>query len=218
MLRLEGTAVKSPFAIAPATGLGAFALVGIGCSAGCVPILKELASYFDKRWRAAFVVTTHIGAHESYLPELLQKDCSLHVAHAEDFDLLEPHRVYIAPPDRHLIVRRAHLRLDNGPRQNWTRPAIDPMLCSGADHYGPVMTGVLLTGHLSDGAAGLHRVRHRGGMTIVQDPAEAPASDMPANAMRKIDPDYVVAVKDMRDALEHCIATNLAARMEAAHD
>src|SRR4051812_3772796 len=127
MLRLEGTAVKSPFAIAPATGLGAFALVGIGCSAGCVPILKELASYFDKRWRAAFVVTTHIGAHESYLPELLQKDCSLHVAHAEDFDLLEPHRVYIAPPDRHLIVRRAHLRLDNGPRQNWTRPAIDPM-------------------------------------------------------------------------------------------
>jgi two-component system chemotaxis response regulator CheB len=122
-------------AFRPAIGPGAFALVGIGCSAGCLPILKELASYFDKRWPAAFVVTTHIGARESYLPELLQKDCPLHVAHAKDFDLLEPHRIYIAPPDRHLIVRPAHLRLDGGPRQNGSRPAIDPMLCSGADYY-----------------------------------------------------------------------------------
>jgi two-component system chemotaxis response regulator CheB len=210
--------VRSPFAAAPPIGTGAFALVGIDCSAGCVPILKELTSYFDRSWPAAFVVTCHIGARESYLPEILQENCPLRVARVRDFDRLEPHRIYIAPPDRHLIVRAAHLRLDHGPRQNWCRPAIDPMLCSGADSRGSAMTGVLLTGYLADGAIGLQRVHQRGGKTIVQDPAEAPASDMPTNAMRKVEPDYVVGVKKMKDALAQCIETNIAAGMEAAHD
>jgi len=118
----------------------------------------------------------------------------------------------------HLIVHAAHLRLDHGPRQNWSRPAIDPMLCSGADSHGPAMTGVVLTGYLSDGAIGLQCVHHRGGKTIVQDPAEAHASDMPTNAIRKIEPDYVIGLKEMKNALEECITTNVAARMEAAHD
>jgi len=196
------------------TGQRPFALVGIGCSAGCVPILVELIATFDRSWPAAFVITLHIGPRESFLPEILQKECSLHVAHAKNYDLLEAHRVYIAPPDRHLIVHAAHLGLDTGPRQNWTRPAIDPMLCSAADTHGPAMTGILLTGHLSDGAIGLECVHRQGGKTIVQDPAEAPASDMPINAMRKIGPDYVIGVKDMKDALELCIMTNLEARME----
>jgi two-component system chemotaxis response regulator CheB len=104
----------------------------------------------------------------------------------------------MAPPDHHLIVEPGYMRLTRGPRENWARPAIDPLFRSAARAYGPSVIGVILTGMLNDGSAGLRAV---GGIAVVQDPADAAAPDMPWNALRHAGADYRVKLAAMPQLL-----------------
>jgi two-component system, chemotaxis family, protein-glutamate methylesterase/glutaminase len=122
----------------------------------------------------------------------------LRAVHAAQRTVIRPGLIYMAPPDHHLIVEPGYMRLTRGPRENWARPAIDPLFRSAARAYGPSVIGVILTGMLNDGSAGLRAV---GGIAVVQDPADAAAPDMPWNALRHAGADYRVKLAAMPQLL-----------------
>src|SRR5439155_5684183 len=105
-------------------------------------------------------------------PRILTRAGALAAVHAADGESIVPSRIYIAPPDHHLLIMRGHVRLVRGPKENGNRPAVDPMFRSAAIAYGPRVVGVVLTGNLDDGTAGLAAVKRRGGLAIVQEPEE----------------------------------------------
>ncbi len=109
--------------------------------------------------------------------------------------------VYIAPPDVHLLVEHGRLRLVRGPKENRHRPAIDPLFRSAAYSYGARVIGVILSGNLDDGASGLAAIKERGGISIVQDPAEAPFPEMPRNALKERRADYCLPVEQISPLL-----------------
>ncbi|MGC2076150.1 MAG: chemotaxis protein CheB, partial [Xanthobacteraceae bacterium] len=121
---------------------------------------------------------------------------------ASDGDVLKKGRIYIAPPNRHLIVDGHRLALGEGARENHARPAIDPMLRSAAVCCGARTVGVVLTGTLGDGASGLWAVKRAGGISVVQDPTDAAFSEMPLTALNRVQPDHVVPLADMPALLD----------------
>jgi two-component system chemotaxis response regulator CheB len=194
-------------------------IVVIGCSHGCVAALQHLALAFDPQWRTSIFITIHIGCQESSLPQLLGRNCRMLVSHAKDLELIERGRVYIAPPDRHLCIEQTYMRLSHGPRENWTRPAIDPMFRSAARSHDSGVIGILLTGHLYDGVNGLHAIHGSGGCTIVQDPSDAVSPDMPRNALSRMQPDYVRRLRDIPGAITDCLVemSDLPKRVGGTH-
>ncbi|WP_238193224.1 chemotaxis protein CheB [Methylobacterium frigidaeris] len=171
--------------------MSGFAIVVIGASLGGVHALQELAAGLNPRTPAAFFVVQHIGRHPSVLPAILNRCCALPVMHACNGQTFRAGHIYVAPPDHHLLLKQHEICLSRGPRENFARPAIDPLFRSAACGYGPKVIGVLLTGRLSDGAAGLHEIRERGGLAIVQHPVEAVCPDMPVSALQHAGADYV---------------------------
>ena len=109
--------------------------------------------------------------------------------------------VYVAPPDHHLLIEPGSVRLSKGPRENRFRPAIDPLFRSAAQVYGAGVIGVVLTGNLDDGTAGLWTIKQLGGITIVQDPEEALFPSMPTSALRQVEVDHVVPVQEIAPLL-----------------
>jgi two-component system chemotaxis response regulator CheB len=132
-----------------------------------------------------------------YLSDVLELASHLRVTRAIDGQPIEPGCVYVAVPDHHLLVIDGTVRLGNGPRENMTRPAIDPLFRSAALSYGPRVIGVILSGMLNDGASGLHAVKACGGTAIVQHPLDALSDQMPLAALEAVDPDGVVAAQDL---------------------
>jgi two-component system chemotaxis response regulator CheB len=132
------------------------------------------------------------------------------VAFAQPGDAILPGRILIAPPDHHLLVRRSLIGLSRGPAENWARPAIDPLFRTASAAYGPRVIGVIMTGMLTDGTAGLIAVRKAGGLGVVQDPAEAAHSTMPASALAHAGADYCCKLAQMPSLLER-LAENIAA-------
>jgi len=177
-------------------------IVVIGASAGGVSGLIEVARQLPADLPAAVLVTVHVGQGPSRMPQVLSRVGPLPAAHASDGEPILPGRIYIAPPDYHLLVRNGHLELSHGPRENHTRQAIDPLFRSAARAYGPRVIGVILSGALSDGAAGLMAVVDRGGTAIVQDPAEAFMPGMPASALQAIKTELVLPLGDIARAIE----------------
>ena len=116
---------------------------------------------------------------------------------AGDKDPIRPGNVYIAPPDYHLLVERRSFALSTDERVNYARPSIDVLFESASDAYGPRLIGIVLTGANHDGAAGLARIKRRGGVAIVQDPGEAEAAAMPAAALAATEADAVLALADI---------------------
>jgi two-component system chemotaxis response regulator CheB len=173
-------------------------VLAVGTSAGGVEALLFLAKRFPRDFPASVLVTIHLPRHgPSSLDGILSRAGPLPAAFATDNDVLRKGRIYIAPPDRHLIVDDGRLSLGEGPRENNTRPAIDPMLRSAAACCGPRAIGVVLTGTLGDGASGLWAVGQCGGVTVVQDPKDAEFAEMPLTALNRAKPDHVIGLADM---------------------
>jgi len=173
-------------------------IVAIGTSAGGVEALLFLAKNLQRDLPASVLLTIHLPGHpRSSLDDILSSAGVLPAKFAQDGEILRKARIYIAPPDRHLLVDGNRLCLGEGPRENNSRPAIDPMLRSAAVCCGSRTIGAVLTGTLGDGASGLWTVRRAGGITVVQDPADAAFSEMPLTALNRAKPDHVVRLKDM---------------------
>ncbi len=179
-----------------------FAVVVIGASMGGVEALRRLAAGLRPDIPAAFLAVQHIGRCVSELPQLLERSGALPAAHAVQGEAIGPGKIYVAPPDHHLTLQGRRMRLTRGPRETWARPAIDPLFRSAAREAGRSAIGVILTGTLSDGTAGLRAIRAAGGLAVVQDPADAFASEMPRNALRHAGADYCVPLADIPDLLE----------------
>ena len=145
-------------------------------------------------------ITVHIGANRSFLPRILSQSSRLPVSFAGHEDGFG-NAVYLAPADRHLIIGRNKVSLSEGPRENHTRPAIDPMFRSAAQNHGARVIGILLTGYLYDGVNGLHEIHRAGGRTIVQHPTDAEVPDIPLNALRRLSPDYLLPVSEIPGAV-----------------
>ena len=181
-------------------------VLAIGTSAGGFGALRYLARNFPADLDATVLVTIHLSSQfPSALDEILTASGPLPASFAADGDALEKGRIYIAPPERHLIVDASCLRLGLGPRENGARPAIDPMFRSAALCCGPRSVGVILTGTLGDGASGLRALRLCGGITVVQDPLDAAFPEMPATALSRSSPSHVMDLAGMPDLLRSLV-------------
>ena len=168
-------------------------IILIGASAGGVEALTNLVGELASDIPAAVCVTLHFPAGgSSALPKILGRSGALRAVHATDHLQIEEGMIYIAPPDHHLLLFRDRLRLYRGPRENGSRPAVDPMFRSAALAYGPRCIGVVLSGNLDDGTSGLLAITRRGGIAVVQDPEDAMFSSMPQSAIDHVNVDYVV--------------------------
>jgi two-component system chemotaxis response regulator CheB len=119
------------------------------------------------------------------------------VSDAVDGTALRPGNVYLAPPDRHMIVGQERIHLSDGQHEKGRRPAVDPLLRSMAMTFGPRTIGVVLSGDLDDGVAGLLAVHRAGGVTVVQSPDDARCPGMPGAAVKAVPVDHVVPVSSM---------------------
>lgn len=176
-------------------------IIAIGASAGGVEALLAMASRLPPHLAAPIVVVLHIGAHRSLLPELLSAKGPNPAVFAQTGMVPQPGMIYVAPPDQHVLVQGGELVLMRGPKEHHARPAINPLFRSVALDMGPRVIGVVLTGLLDDGAAGLHAIKACGGTTLVQDPLEAAEPSMPRHAMASTSVDHVVRLDAMTDIL-----------------
>lgn len=151
---------------------------------------------------AAVCVVVHTAPQApGVLPQIFARTSALAVTNPRDGDALAPGRVYVAPPDRHLLVEPGRVRVTKGPRENRFRPAIDPLFRSAAQVFGPGAIGVVLTGSLDDGTSGLDVIKRLGGTAVVQDPADALYPSMPQSAIDHVAVDRVVRLADMAPLL-----------------
>ncbi len=177
-------------------------IVVIGASAGGIPPLLTVIEHLPDDFGAAVLIVMHMPAmSKSRLPQLLQRVTNLPVSMAEDQQALEAGRIYVAPPDQHLLVRRGYVELSHGPRENHTRPAVDPLFRSAARAYGDRVIGVVLSGTLYDGSGGLMAINSYHGVAIVQDPEEALMSGMPESAMLHATVDYILPADQIANTL-----------------
>jgi two-component system, chemotaxis family, protein-glutamate methylesterase/glutaminase len=173
-------------------------IIVIGASAGGLEALQQLAAGLPRDLQAAVFITLHLSSTSiGLLPSRLNKTGPLPAAHAEDGEMVRPGRIYTAPPDYHLVLEDSRVLLSHGPKENLQRPGINVMFRSAAAVYGPRVIGVLLTGLLDDGAAGLWEIQQRGGMTVVQDPEEAQFRSMPESAINGLNVQYIVRLAEM---------------------
>ncbi|HEY7183882.1 MAG TPA: chemotaxis protein CheB [Blastocatellia bacterium] len=168
-------------------------IIVVGASAGGVKALKELARGLPPDLPAAVFIVLHIpSAGPSLLPKILNSSGPLRARQAINGEVIEHGRIYIAPPDHHLLVNRDHVRIVRGPKENRMRPAADALFRSAAHAYGTRVVGVVLSGSLDDGTAGLAAIKRRGGLTVAQAPEDALYSGMPRSASENV-------------ALDHCL-------------
>jgi two-component system chemotaxis response regulator CheB len=165
-------------------------VIVVGASFGGVEALTRLAGALPADFPAIVGIVLHVGAQPSILPELLSRSGPLRAVHPGDGETLQRGTLYVAPPDHHLLFVDGRANLWRGPRENLSRPAIDPLFRSVALGWGPRAIGVVLTGHMDDGTAGLDAIKSCGGIAIVQDPVEAPAAGMPASALSHVEVDH----------------------------
>jgi two-component system chemotaxis response regulator CheB len=143
----------------------------------------------------------HVGS-QSNLAEILDKRTTLQVVDARSGMPINNGIVYIASPGKHLLIHDDHTLLRRGPRENWARPAIDPLFRTAAASRGGRVVGVVLSGSLNDGTAGLRAIKRCGGLAVVQDPGDAMVPSMPRNALRHVEVDHVVPIDRMAELLQ----------------
>jgi two-component system chemotaxis response regulator CheB len=184
-------------------------VVVVGASAGGVEALTAFARALPADFAAPVVVVLHVPATgTSVLPEILSRAGALPARHAVDGEPLERGHIYVAPPNFHVLIADRKVELNRGPRENGHRPAIDALFRSAAGAYDGRTAGVVLSGALDDGTAGLYVIKSHGGATLVQDPGEALYTSMPASAIRYVKPDYVLPTRELVDVLVRLTATS----------
>ena len=187
-------------------------IIVVGASAGGVETLCQLVSSLPPDLAAAVFIVLHIPVHgKSMLPTILNRAIakqhgelsSLQARHPTDGELIQPGQIYVAPSDKHLLIKDRCIHLSRSARENSHRPAIDPLFRTADRSYGQRVVGVILSGLLDDGTAGLAVIKQRGGVAIAQDPEEALYSGMPSSAIENVDVDYILKVGDIAKTLTY---------------
>jgi two-component system chemotaxis response regulator CheB len=178
-------------------------IVVMGTSAGGLEALDEVVGRLPTDLPAAIFIVQHMAPENNgeALLHRLGRNKGFRCKLAEDGEAFRPGGIYIAPPDFHLLVKKTRLLVTKGARENRYRPAIDPLFRSAAVTHGPRVIGVVLTGMLDDGTAGLDAVKKCGGVTIVQDPKDAAYPEMPQSALDNLDVDHCVPASEIADLL-----------------
>lgn len=177
-------------------------IIAIGASAGGFEAIQQVVAALPPGLQAAVFITQHLAARgQGILPDVLNRIGSLPATHPREETAIEMGHIYVAPPDHHLILTRNTVLLGHGPKENMQRPCINTMFRSAAAAHGPRVCGVLLTGLLDDGAAGLWEILQQGGATVVQDPEEAAHRSMPDSAIRGLNVQYILRLAEMAPLL-----------------
>ena len=173
-------------------------IIVIGGSAGSLRVVAEIVRNLPRDLNAAIFVILHsVPRQRSLVPEILNALEGLPARQAEEGDKIRPGEIYVAPPDRHMVIAKDHIHLSRGPKEGLQRPSINVTFRSAAITYDERVIGVLLSGLLDDGAAGIWEIANRGGTTIVQNPEDAAYSSMPLNALRDASVDHVVSGQEI---------------------
>jgi len=182
-------------------------IVVIGASAGGVQTLKSLVRGLPASFPGTVLVVLHVPSHTpSQLQEVLSRVSSLPATAAVDGERVKQGRIYVASSDRHLLIEKDRLRVTRGPKENRSRPAIDALFRSAAYTCGPRVIGIVLSGMLDDGTAGLWAIKDRGGLAVVQSPEEAEYPSMPQSALQYVEVDATLPVAEMPKFLEDAIS------------
>ena len=181
-------------------------IVVVGASAGGMEALQNLVSRLPAGLPASVFIVWHLSpGAKSILPSVLTKAGPLPAQHPKDGDRIEQGRIYVAPNDHHMLLESGYIRVARGPKENRFRPAVDPLFRSAAYVYGPRVIGVVLTGALDDGTAGLWTIKLRGGTAVVQEPSEALIRAMPLNALDNVAVDHRLPVSGIADTIARLV-------------
>jgi len=173
-------------------------IIVIGSSAGGVKALIEFTKHLPQDFPGTIFITQHVAPYTvSLLPDILSMKGLLQAEHPQDGDAIKPNRIYVAPPDHHLLLEEGKMLVKRGPKEIRFRPSVDALFRSAAYVYGPRVIGVVLSGYLDDGTSGLWSVKRLGGLTIVQDPEDAAFPAMPANVLEFVEVDQIVPVMEL---------------------
>jgi two-component system chemotaxis response regulator CheB len=188
------------------TSKGSFYAVCIGASAGGLNAVTELVSQLAPDLNAAVFVVLHFSreALGQILVDRIQRHSRLHCTIARDGDPITPGIVYVAAPDSHLLIKDSII-LGHGPAENRFRPSIDILFKSAAAYYNSYAVGIVLTGMLNDGTAGICAIKQSGGHCIVQDPDEAEYPDMPISVLQAVQVDYLVKLEQMGASIQEIV-------------
>jgi len=177
-------------------------VVVVGGSAGAIQGFSKVLASLPPSFPAAVLVAIHLSPEmPSHLAQVLDCAGPLDATNPTDGERIEAGRVYVAPRDAHLVVEDGIVRLDHGPRENGFRPAVDPLFRTAAAAYGKRLVGVILSGVLDDGTAGLMAVKAAGGTTIVQEPNGALFPDMPRSALENVEVDHRLPLQEIGPVL-----------------
>jgi two-component system chemotaxis response regulator CheB len=186
-------------------------IVVVGTSAGGVEALRALVSGLPADYPGSVFIVMHSAADSpGVLAQILNRAGPLSAANASNRERIHPGRVYVAPPDMHMLLEPGVVRLTRGPKENRFRPAVDPLFRSAAAVYGPRVAGVILTGGLDDGVSGLWAVKRLGGVAVVQDPEEAFMPSMPQSALAQVEVDYTLPLAEIAPLLSRLARTSVA--------
>lgn len=182
---------------------GPFRVFVIGASAGGVETLIRLCKLLPEKLQAAVFVVLHTPATgPGLLPAILKRYGNLPAVFPKDGQKIETGYIYVAPPDHHMRVQKGHIDIWHGPRINLLRPAADVTFSTAAQAYGPLCTGIVLSGTRNDGTAGLMSIKEKGGVTIVQDPDEAIFSAMPRSAIDTNVIDHILHIDEIAEMIQ----------------